>query len=104
MPSLSMMTLQLMLEQLDEKHTSGHDRLRRDLTEGLNDVNTQLAAVRGDQKADHETLLLQGAGSEGRRELSRTRTVLLAAGIGGGCQILVVLLNHFFDYLQKGTP
>jgi len=82
-----------MVEQNEEKQDAAHQRLRRDLTEGFNDMGQELDALRLDQRADHETLLRQQVTRERRKELSATRVVIVAALIGGGFRLIDVVIN-----------
>lgn len=93
MAEVSGALLRQMIEQNDEKHTDAHHRLRRDLTEGINDVNMHIDSLEQAARADHEDLLLQRGQRERRKELSGVRIVLLSAAIG--------TLPHFVELVLK---
>ena len=71
--------LHQMIDQNDEKHEAGHRRLRRDLTDGFNDVNSELEQLRASQQQDRERLIKQGSQVERRKELSMNKAVVIAA-------------------------
>lgn len=77
----------------DEKHDAAHRRLRADLTEGLNDVNGNLAAIVKARNDDHDELLWYRGDRDRRKELSGYRLVILAAAIGAFPHLIEVLLK-----------
>lgn len=80
-----------MVDQNDQKHESGHGRLRRDLTKGFNEVNGDMEVLRRNWQSDHERLIK--IPTERRKELSAQKTVVLAAIIGGGFHLIEVIIN-----------
>jgi hypothetical protein len=85
--------LTFMVDQIDKKHDGGHGRLRKDLDEGLEKLKRDLALVKGAQQADHDALTEMAATKERRTELSANKTVIIAAAIGGGFEVLKVLIT-----------
>lgn len=89
-----------MIEQNDDKHEAGHRRLRRDFTEGMNDVNGALDTLATQQRGDHEMILLNADTAERRKGLSMNHAVILAASVAGGFQVLVALINMVTELLK----
>ena len=92
--------LELLIEQMDAKHLAAHRRLRDDLTEGFAEMGREQEKLEARQRADHELIVRHHATRERRRELSGYRSVIIAATIGGGCQVIVVLLSQLFALLK----
>lgn len=93
--------LQALLEQTDEKHVDAHKRLRRDLTEGLNDMSAAMDDLVKAQRVDHDTIVRHQAEHDRRKELSGTNAVIMAACIGGGFRLVEVLVTAMMS-LVKG--
>lgn len=89
-----------MLENVDEKHDHGHQRLRRDLTEGFNDVHTILERFDRNQREDHDAIRSLIATRERRKELSGYRAVIIAAVIGGGFRLIEVFITQIGAILK----
>ena len=85
-----------MIQQNDEKHVDAHDHLRRDIEQ----MNTNLDKLSMIVAKDHDSIIALSEREGQYRQMSVNRAVILAAMIGGGCQVLVMLLG-WMDTLFK---
>lgn len=90
---LTVGALQQLVELNDEKQDAAHRRLRRDLTEGFNDMGRELERGRGLQTADHEELVLNRGGRDRRKELSGYRVALIAALVAIVPQLITIVIH-----------
>lgn len=91
-------------EQNRRQAEEGHHRLRRDLTEGFNDVNKELEKLKADTRADHERIVRHELTRERRREVSMNQAVIIGAGIAGGSRLLEVLITNLFALARHAGP
>ena len=81
--------LELRINQLTDHCQAGHKRLREQFIA----VDERFDKLEEAQREDHVTIVKMQATRERRRELSATRAMLLAAVIGGGCQMIVEIIK-----------
>lgn len=78
-----------MVQQNDEKHEEGHGRLRRDVRA----LEERVIALEKSAVENRLQFARLEARKERRSELSSYKAVVIAASIGGGIQLIEVLIN-----------
>lgn len=83
------------VEQVDEKHSAGHQRLRG----SLNRIESDVTELRAEQQMQRETLARQDGTRERRKEISGYHVALLAAGVAILPQLIQIVIK-----LVSGQP